>query len=341
MSGVLAQHWDFAHPWALLLLPLALLPLLRGRRDALTFSSLAWLPADRAGQIVGLLWPVFAVLALVSGILALADPGRPQTQVQRTGHGAEILVLLDRSRSMDDRMLPSDWRTLDPTVVLYHLDSGRQKAEVARDLLTKFVAQRPDDRFSLMYFSTRPLSVVSFTQHDAVMQAGIAASGTGRGLADTDVGTALNTAIAAFDERAYSGSRIILLVSDGGAHLDEETSNRIRAGLARNRIALYWIYLRSYNSAMLDTQDARWENAPEMALHRFFRTLRTPYRAYQAEIPEDLEKAVADVGRQQNLPLDFVEQIPRQDYSRHCIAVAAFSCLMLLLYRSMMLRSWS
>ncbi|HEY4368263.1 MAG TPA: vWA domain-containing protein [Steroidobacteraceae bacterium] len=339
--SLFGQAWDFGRPWILLLLPLSLLPLLHRRSDTVTFSSLAWLPVDRVGRIVGWLWPAFAVLAIASGILALADPGRPETQVLRTGRGAEILVLLDRSRSMDDRMLPSNWRTLDPTVVLYHLDQGRQKAEVARDLLTQFVTQRPDDRFSLMYFSTRPLSVVPFTQHDAVMLAGIAASGTGRGLADTDVGTALISAIAQFDQRAYSGSRIILLVSDGGAHLDEAIANRIRSGLQRNRIALYWLYLRSYNSAALDTKEARWDNAPEISLHRFFKTLRTPYRAYQAEAPEDLKKAVADVGRQQNLPLDFLEPIPRQDYSRHCIAVAVFACSMLLLYRSLLLRSWS
>lgn len=335
MSGVIA----FEHPWVLMLLPIALLPLLRRRRDTLAFPSVAWLPPDRAGQIIGWLWPVFAVLALASSILALAQPGRPQTQVQRTGRGAEILVLLDRSRSMDDHMLPSNWRELDPLVRLYH--RGRQKAETARALLAQFVTQRPDDRFSLMYFSNRPLSVVPFTQHDDVMQAGIAAGATGRGLADTEVGRALVAAIAEFDERAYSGSRIILLVSDGGAHLNEEIRKRIRVGLERNRIALYWIYLRSYNSAMLDTTEARWENAPEISLHRFFQTLPTPYRAYQAEAPEDLSRAVADVGRQQNLPLDFLEQVPRQDYSRYFIAFAAFSCAMLLLYRSMLLRSWS
>ena len=334
MSSALA----FEHPWLLILLPLALLPLLRRRRDTLAFPSVAWLPADRVGRIIGWLWPVFAFLALASSILALAQPGRPQTQVQRTGTGAEILVLLDRSRSMDDHMLPSNWREMDPTILLYH--KGRQKAEVARELLAQFVAQRPDDRFSLMYFSNRPLSVVPFTQHDAVMQAGIAAGGIGRGLADTEVGRALIAGIAEFDQRAYSGSRIMLLVSDGGAHLDEETMKRIRVSVLRNRIALYWIYLRSYNSPTLDTTEARWENTPALALHRFFQTLPTPYRAYQAEEPEDLAKAVADVGRQQNLPLDFLEQIPREDYSRVFLAVAAFSCAMLLLYRSMLLRSW-
>ncbi|HEY0680979.1 MAG TPA: vWA domain-containing protein [Steroidobacter sp.] len=334
MSSVLT----FEHAWVLTLLPLALLPLLRRRRDTLAFPSVAWLPTDRVGRVIGWLWPVFAVLALASSILALAQPGRPQTQVQRTGRGAEILVLLDRSRSMDDHMLPANWREIDPTVLIHH--RGRQKAEVARELLSQFVAQRPDDRFSLLYFSNRPLTVVPFTQHDAVMQAGIAAGGTGRGLASTEVGPALIAGIAEFEQRAYSGSRIMLLVSDGGANLDDDIMQRIRVGLLRNRIALYWIYLRSYNSPTIDTTDERWENAPAIALHRFFQSLQTPYRAYQAEEPQDLARAVADVGRQQNLPLDFLEQIPRQDYSRHFIAFAAFSCALLLLYRSMLMRSW-
>ena len=334
MTGV----FDFEAPWALLLLPLAILPLLRRRRDSVSFPWLAWLPADPVGRSVRMALTVLAVVALSSLVIALAQPGRPEMHVQRVGEGAEILILLDRSRSMDNHMLPSNWRSIDPTKLLYH--KGRQKSEVARELLSNFVAQRPKDRFSLMYFSNRPLSVVPFTEHAAVMQAGIAAGGTGRGLAETEVGRALGAAIEAFDDRAYSGSRIILLVSDGGAHLDEATSAGIRAGLARNRIALYWLYLRSYNSARLDAQEARWENAPEMALHRFFQTLQTPYRAYEAEVPEDLAKAVADVGRQQNLPLEFSERIPRQDHSRAFIALAACACLGLLLSRFLMLGSF-
>ena len=75
-------------------------------------------------------------------------------------------------------------------------------------------------------------------------------------------------------------------------------------------------------------------------MHNFFQTLRTPYRAYQAEVPEDLAKAVADVGRQQNFPLDFLEEVPRQDYGRRFVAVAALCCLLLSLGRSLALRSW-
>jgi len=287
------------------------------------------------------LWRILATITIFSTVIALAGLGKPQTQVARVGRGAEILVLMDRSRSMDDHMLPSDWRKLDRSLLLYHLSRGQPKAKVARDLLAQFVVQRPDDRFALMFFSTKPLSVVSFTQHDEVVQAGIAAADIGRGLANTEVGRALLAAITEFDRRAYSGSRIILLVSDGGAYLDEPTRQRILAGLARNRIALYWIYLRSYNSPTLDNPGPDSASAPEVALHDFFQTLRTPYRVYQAEVPEDLAKAVADVGRQQNFPLDFLEQVPRQDFSRRFIATAAICCLLLLLGRLLAIRSWT
>lgn len=334
-------HFDFAHPWALLLLPLTVLPLLRRRRDTLPFSYAPWLPKDPLGQIAGWLWRILAAVAIFSTVIALAGLGKPQTQVARVGRGAEILVLMDRSRSMDDHMLPSDWRKIDRSLLIHHLARGQPKAKVARDLLSKFVAERPDDRFGLMFFSTKPLSVVSFTQHDEVVQAGITAADIGRGLANTEVGRALLAAIAEFDRRSYSGSRIILLVSDGGAYLDDETKQKVLAGLARNRIALYWIYLRSYNSPTLDNTDPDRSSAPEMALHTFFQSLRTPYKAYQAEVPEDLQKAVADVGKQQNFPLDFMEEVPRQDYSRRFIAAAAICCLLLLLGRSLALRSWA
>jgi mxaC protein len=332
---------DVAHPALLLLLPLALLPLWRDRREAIGFSYVSWLPRDRLGQVLGWLWRACALVAIASAVLALAGVGRAQTQITRTGHGAEIVALIDRSRSMDENMMPSDWRSIDPLSRLAHLSRGPQKSRVARELLSRFVAQRPDDRFSLMFFSTRPMNVVPFTQHDETVQAGIEAGAIGRGLANTDVGRALLAAIGEFDNREYTGSRIILLVSDGGAFLPDPMRNLIRAGLLRDRISLYWIHLRSYNSPELESQEPGSDSAPEVALHRFFKTLSTPYRVYDAQVQEDLAKAVADVGRQQNFPLDYVEQIPRVDYSRLFVALAAAACGLLLAGRALILRSWA
>jgi len=61
---------DFALPLALLLLPLALLPLLQNRRDTLQFSHLAWLPTDRAGKLLAFVWRACALLAIASSAQA-------------------------------------------------------------------------------------------------------------------------------------------------------------------------------------------------------------------------------------------------------------------------------
>lgn len=337
MSAFLA----FAQPWALVLLPLALLPLLAARREALVFSYLPWLPADRAGTVLGWASRLLAALAILATVLALAGPQRPESFVQRTGRGAEIVLLIDRSRSMDERMVPADWRTIDPLNLRYQAQSrGEPKGKVARELLARFVAERRDDRFSLMFFSTNPIRIVRFTQHDAVVQAGITAGGIGRGLSDTEVGRALAAAIAEFDKRAYTGSRIVLLVSDGGARLDAATRQRLRTAALRNRVALAWIYLRSVNGPKLDMPGEAAEAVPEVALHRFFQTLPGGYRSYEAEDPAGLARAVADVGRQQNFPLDYSERVPRRDFTRIALALAAACCVLLLALRAVTLGAW-
>jgi len=191
-----------------------------------------------------------------------------------------------------------------------------------------------------MFFSGGPIPVVPFTQHGEVVQAGITAGGTGPGLSQTDVGAALLAASAEFDHRPYSGSRIILLVSDGGAELDPPTKEAIADSLRRNHVALYWLYLRSINAARLDSRDPDREAVPEIALHRFFQGIGIPYHAYQADEPKDLEAAVAEVGRQQNLPLDYLERVPRADYGRLAYGLAAVLCLILLGLSGVQLRSW-
>lgn len=330
MTGI-----DFLQPLWLLLLPLAALPLLRRRSDTLRFSSIGWLPADPWGRAVGVLWRALACAAMAGTVVGLAGPGEGGTQVLRTGKGAEVLILMDRSSSMDANLLPKD------------VKSGGQfnasmptKSEVARGLLGDFVARRPDDRFALMTFSTSAMLVAPFTQDHATVQAGLKATGVGRGLPDTLMGRALLAAIEQFDGRPYSGSRIVIVVSDGGAQLDDAQRQRIAAGLARQRIGLYWIYIRSSPNSPDLTQDGSGtlDSDEELALHTFFRSLATPYRLYQTDDADAMAKAMAEIDRQQNFPLAYFQRVPRLDHSTACFVLALLCCLGLLACRAVQMQ---
>jgi len=329
---------DFAQPWALLLLPLAVLPLLRRRRDELSYSSLAWLPTDRLGRAFEITGRVAAVVAIFATVLALAHPGRPEWEVTRIGRGAEIVVLFDCSLSMDDEMVAKGQHPK------RRRDSPLRKRNIARDALSRFVERRTQDRFAMLMFGAAPFRVMPFTALPDVIKAGIEAAGVSNGLPGTDLGLGLMAAIAEFDNRPYSGSRVLLLVSDGAAEIDDITRAHIADGMRRNRIALDWIYLRSANWPRLDddSDEVRPEGlVTDVAMHHFFKTLPTSYHVFEAESPDAVTKAVAEIDRQQSLPLEFSELIPRQDYTDDCFVLAMLACLVLIAHRAYLLRSWT
>ncbi len=321
---------DCVHPWALALIPLALLPLLRRRGDTLSFSHVGWLPVDRLGRAAGMFWRACAVLAILGIVIGLAGPGRSNLQVLRTGAGAEILILMDRSSSMDDAMghQPIDSR-------------GMSKNEVARRAIARFVDDRPNDRLAFMMFSISPIPVIHFTANHQIIQAAIAGTGIGRGMADTQLDRGLRAAIGQFDGRRYDSRRVIVLVSDGGARLNSQARRDIEEGLARNRIDLYFIYLRSgvYSP---DLRSVGANDASEEAeLHRFFMTLKSPYHLYQASDADAMAAAMADINRRQKYQVSFVEQLPRQDRSPYCFAAALVFCTLLFALHLVQVRSWA
>jgi len=328
---------DFAQPWMLLLLPLALLPLLRRRADTLAYPFVAWLPHDRVGRAFGIVWRALAVAAMACTAIGLAGPGQAGARVLRSGHGAELLILLDRSSSMDN------------VVHLNGVDDGgrfsqrESKSQIVRGLLSRFVAVRPDDRFAFMAFGSNALPIVPFTEHRGIVQAALTAAGVGRGLPDTRMGQGLLAALDAFAGRPYSGSRVILVVSDGGAQLDETVRERLRSGLAREKVALYWLYIRSGPNAPDLLAGARtvYGSADEQALHDFFGTLATPYRLYQADDADAMAAAMAEIDRQQNFPLSFEERVPRRDFAGAFLLAALLCCAGLLACRALQLRSWA
>jgi len=344
---------SFDQPAWLLLLPLALLPLVAKVRGALPNAWVALLPRDRASQALQWLLRGAALFALAAVIVGIAGPYRPEFEVERVGRGAEIVLVLDRSRSMDQSfggarnpaVRGTGPEALDYYSKLRATEARETKGVVARRVLSEFAAKRPDDRFGMIVFSTLPLRLLEFTQKSEVIQAAISAGNVGRGLSETNIALAMEAALGYFEDRPYTGSRIVMLVSDGGDRIDPGARDRIAQLARKTRAAIYWIYIRSARSpGLLPDQAEPPENAdtvPEYFLHRYFLSLGTPYRAYEAGTPEALQQAVDDVNRLENLPITYQDTIPRRDLSGWGYAVALVGVLLLLGANLLELRRWA
>ena len=343
---------SFDHPCLLWLLPLAALPLLAQPGGALNNAWPALMPRDRASELLGWALRIAGMLALAALLIGIAGPYRPEYPIERVGKGAEIVLVLDRSRSMDQgfagaRPAAGAVKGTGPDAIDYYFSQtpGRlreSKGKVARQLLAEFAAKRPDDRFGMIVFSTLPIRVLEFTQKNEPIQAAIAAGNIGRGLSETNIGLALQSALSYFEDQAYTGSRIIMLVSDGGDRLDSDASERI-ADLARKyRVAVYWLYLRSANSPglVLEPGDTA-ENVPEVLLHRFFESLGTLYHAYEAGDAAALKQAIDAVNQLENLPITYLDTMPRRDLSAACFAAALAGVVLLLAANLMEIRRWA
>lgn len=270
-------------------------------------------------------------------VIGLSAPYLPERQIERIGEGAQIILLLDRSRSMDQLFGGV------PFGNPINTEDAKSKGAVARQLLSQFVAGRRNDKYGMLVFSTKPIQVLPLTDKTDAILAAIAAGNIGDGLSETDVGAGIISAIQFFDGQPYTGSRLVMLVSDGGARLSKATRLHIADMLLRHRVALYWVYIRSRNSPGIiaaNASERRDDIAPARVLHEFFETLETPYRVFDAEDPNALAAAIANVNELQSLPILYVDIVPKKMIASWCFAAAMLLLAILLVLDRMEIRRW-
>jgi mxaC protein len=218
------------------------------------------------------------------------------------------------------------------------------KAAAARRIIGRFVTERQHDAFALVLFSSQPMAFLPFTQKANVVLAAMDASRIGRGLGNTDIGRAMLAGAAYFDQRPYLGSRVVVLVSDGGAHLDADMRTQLAGALKRNRVGLYWLYLRGSHGRklVLDGSATAEETAsiPEQSLHDYFSKLGLPYRPYDAEQTDAIQRAIDDLSRLEQQPIQYTERLPRRDGTSPAAAVALAALLAWLGIRVLATRRW-
>jgi mxaC protein len=322
----------FLHAWALLLGPLALIPLARSGLRTLSYSTLALLPQDPWSLRIDWGLRVLAASAALLIVLALAGPYLREQWVERVGIGAHIVLLVDRSSSMNENF--------SGTYLGGRADET--KSALASKLLAEFVARRKQDLFALVAFSSAPMYVLPLTQdHEAVRSAVASLGGRGHGI--THIAPGLAMALEHFSGQPVTGARIVLLVSDGAARMEPETADALRQQFQDNQASLYWIYLRNPKGGKLAEapKNPNESTTPEYYLHQYFQALGVPYQAFEADKPQALQEAINTVETLENRPLSYREKVPRQDLSGVCYGAALVCLLILLAFQTLEVRAWT
>lgn len=324
---------SFDAAWFLLLLPLALVPLWLERREGHMYSWVALAPQDKLSDLAGWLLRLLSVMAIALLVLALAGPRGPEQQIARLGKGAQTVLVIDRSASMDDPFAGSEGSRR----------AGESKSAAARRLIAQFIDWRPDDMVGVVAFSNSAMHAIPLTQSREAIHAAIDAA-TGSGLLQTNIGAGLTTGVAMFEKVPDSGSRAIVLLSDGAGRISPKAKQKIADWLAREHVNLYWIVLRQPDGISIFNPQTQLANdglePAEIELHKFFQALRTQYRAYEADNPGALESAMHDIDRREKKPIRYTERIPGRDYTDACAMLAALLIGLLLTAKHMGARAW-
>lgn len=312
----------FAQPWALAALPLAALPLVTRWLQPSAMPRLDLRPLDGASRLIDRLLTAAGILGIAALVVGLAGPFLKGGTVPYRGQGANLVLLIDRSSSMDDSFAGRA-----------ATGAEESKSAAARRILQDFIEGRPDDRIGIAAFSTSPLLVLPMTTSRSAIAAAIDAQAE-PGLSQTDVGRGLALALDMMADASTVGSRAIVMVSDGAAVIAPDVQQRLRELALEREVNLYWLYLRTEGAKSIFDDGAPGEantpqTRPEQHLHLFLQRLGVPYSAFEAESPQAVAEAVAEISKMETKPILVDRSIPRRDLAWLSFLLATLAALAL------------
>lgn len=305
------MHW--LHPWFLLLLPVAAVPFLLKSRHAQAYSWLQMVPADPFSNTVNRLVKAATSLMLLCLVLALAGPQGESHQESKVGKGAQTVFVIDRSVSMDHPFAGQS--------------TGGHAAEIksaaARRLITAFIDSRPDDMMGVVGFTNSALYGMKITTNRDGIHSAIQAA-TGPALNQTNIGAGITKAVTLFESIDSTGSRAIVLLSDGAGKLSPRVKYQIRKQLVGKKLNLYWIVLREPDDISIFSKNTYEEGRlPEaIALDRYFQSLNIKYKAFEADNSTALESALREIDAKEKNVIQYSIMIPGHDYAKDLIVLA-------------------
>ena len=312
------MHLALDHPWLLLLLLLCMPPLFGRGASWHGISSVTHMPADAASMVLDVLLRGLAAGAVACIVLGLSGLHRANTSILRQGTGAHIVLVLDRSLSMDEPF------------ALQGKTATESKTAAASRLIGELFARRPHDEFGITAFSTQPIVVMPLTPHREAVAAALAAMRR-KALANTEIGGGLATGLSMLAHDGGEAARVLLFVSDGAGIIPQATQDYLRVASVRQHVHIYYLYLRAGDDPpLLEDMTGRNDSSRPAALDEFFRGLGVPYRGFEADDPNAVAAATRMIDTLESKPSLYREVLPRRDFDSLCYQ-AALICLALCL----------
>lgn len=293
VSLPLWSELSLADPYFLVVIPIALIAAALGvARLRHAPGRVPFVPRDLPRSLrQNLLWipSTLRVAAVVLTILALARPLRGDIELSSLSEGVDIVLLLDRSSSMEQK----DVRGRDVP----------RRFDIASRVLADFATRRMNDSegasdyVALVGFARYPELLCPFTLDSDAMTGILAEVDTEKRkvMDGTGIGIAIAKAVAVL-ENSEAKSRVVILLTDG-----EETVNIIppmRAAriAAAKGIKVYTVYAGPRFRKMLTLNPGRPSydkpvhvgDLPEIAE-------LTGAKFYHAETAEELEQVYAEI----------------------------------------------
>lgn len=316
---------EILNPWAFSLLPIALLPFWLKSHQGKMYTWLEIMPEDELSDRLNLAIKVITSLLLASIVVALASPRGSDEQIQRTGKGAQTVMVIDRSVSMDH-----------PFAGDASGHAAEIKSAAARRLITQFIDHRPDDMMGVVGFTNSALYGIKITTNRNAIHAAIDAA-TSPSLNQTNIGSGLTEAVGLFDKIQSSGSRAIILLSDGAGKLSPRVKFLLSERLKSRGLSIYWIVLREPGDASIfSKEEYAEERVPNsIQLHKYFKSLNLKYQAYEADNPETLQSAIQDIDAREKKRIKYTETIAGYDYSRVFIIFSLILGIFILIIKNL------
>jgi mxaC protein len=265
-------------------------------------------------------------------ILTLSEPYADQKTILKKGKGAQIGLVLDRSASMDDPF--SGGENNNPV--------GETKSAAASRLIVDFFNSRTDDMVGVVTFSNSAMFILPLTHNKEAIKAAVNAT-AGNALFQTNIGAGLTSSAELFTSIENSGSRAVILLSDGAGRIDAKTQQKIKDWFNKYQIGLYWIVLRQPGGISIFEEDVPlhqdYQLPPQVELYEFFKSFKSPFQAYEAEDPKSLERAIKDINLKEKKPIIYEEKVPGEKYAPKLLIIAIILSLMLLFLKFVEVKS--